>query len=245
MTEISTIALEKNKNNKGCTVCCQSCSISELCLPFSLNHSELDKLDNIIERKKPVHKNEILFKQGDMLGSIYAVRTGTLKSYKITENGEEQITAFHLPGDLVGFSGIFGEQHNHTTSALETAMVCEVPFNDLNFLLGEVPRVRYQVLRLMSKEIKNEQDLVLLSRLNAEEKISAFLLNLSKRFERHGFDPFNFRLSMSRSDIANYLGITIETVSRLLRKFHNDEILEVNNKQIIIKDIEKLKNIKG
>ncbi len=90
----------------GCAIHCQDCSISQLCIPFTLNEHELDQLDNIIERKKPIQKGQTLFKAGDELKSLYAIRSGTIKSYTITEQGDEQITGFHLAGDLVGFDAI-------------------------------------------------------------------------------------------------------------------------------------------
>ncbi|HHF3724691.1 TPA: fumarate/nitrate reduction transcriptional regulator Fnr, partial [Haemophilus influenzae] len=146
----------------GCAIHCQDCSISQLCIPFTLNEQELDQLDNIIERKKPIQKSQVLFKAGDSLNSIYAIRSGTIKSYTISESGEEQITSFHLPGDLVGFDAITQMQHPSFAQALETAMVCEIPFDILDDLAGKMPKLRQQILRLMSSEIKSDQEMILL-----------------------------------------------------------------------------------
>ncbi len=118
----------------GCAIHCQDCSISQLCIPFTLNAHELDQLDNIIERKKPIQKGQTLFKAGDELKSLYAIRSGTIKSYTITEQGDEQITGFHLAGDLVGFDAIGGLKHPSFAQALETSMVCEIPFETLDDL---------------------------------------------------------------------------------------------------------------
>lgn len=130
--------------------------------PFTLNEHELDQLDNIIERKKPIQKGQTLFKAGDELKSLYAIRSGTIKSYTITEQGDEQITGFHLAGDLVGFDAIGSGHHPSFAQALETSMVCEIPFETLDDLSGKMPNLRQQMMRLMSGEIKGDQDMILL-----------------------------------------------------------------------------------
>lgn len=129
--------LGKRVQSGGCAIHCQDCSISQLCIPFSLNDNELDQLDNIIERKKPIQKGEALFKAGDELRSLYAIRSGTIKSYTITEQGDEQITGFHLAGDLIGFDAIHKQHHPSFAQALETSMVCEIPFEILDDLSGD------------------------------------------------------------------------------------------------------------
>lgn len=124
---MSDNSANKRIQSGGCAIHCQDCSISQLCIPFTLNDSELDQLDEIIERKKPIQKGQELFKAGDELKCLYAIRSGTIKSYTITEQGDEQITAFHLAGDLVGFDAITEAQHPSFAQALETSMVCEIP----------------------------------------------------------------------------------------------------------------------
>ena len=111
---------------------CQNCSISQLCIPYSLNDSELDSLDQIIERKKPFQKNDEIFKAGDKVKALYAIRSGSVKSYTITEQGDEQITGFHLAGDLIGFDALNTGVHPSFSQALETSMVCEIHYNTLD-----------------------------------------------------------------------------------------------------------------
>ncbi|MFZ7128771.1 FNR family transcription factor [Avibacterium avium] len=230
----------------GCTIHCQDCSISQLCIPFTLNQQELDQLDNIIERKKPIQKSQILFKAGDPLNSLYAIRSGTIKSYTISESGEEQITSFHLPGDLVGFDAITNMQHPSFAQALETAMVCEIPFDILDDLSGKMPKLRQQIMRLMSSEIKSDQEMILLlSKMNAEERLAAFLHNLSARYSARGFSAKEFRLTMTRGDIGNYLGLTVETISRLLGRFQKTGMLTVQGKYITINDMAELSTLAG
>ncbi|WP_063656279.1 FNR family transcription factor [Candidatus Arsenophonus triatominarum] len=230
----------------GCAIHCQDCSISQLCIPFTLNEHELDQLDNIIERKKPIQKGQTLFKAGDELKSLYAIRSGTIKSYTITEEGDEQITGFHLAGDLVGFDAIINNQHLSFTQALETSMVCEIPFETLDDLSGKMPNLRQQIMKLMSSEIKDDQEMILLlSKKNAEERLAAFIYNLSRRFAQRGFSAKEFRLTMTRDDIGNYLGLTVETISRLLGRFQKNNTLSVKGKYITINDMYKLTEIAG
>ena len=221
----------KPQGRTGCTIHCQNCSISQLCLPFTLSEHELTQLDNIIERKKPVQKSQIIFQSGDELRSIYALRSGTLKSYTLSENGEEQITAFHLPGDLIGFDAIMNMKHIGFAQALETAMICEIPFDILDDLAGKMPKIRHQIMRLMS---------LLLSKMSAEEKLAAFLYNLSQRYAARGFSAREFRLTMTRGDIGNYLGLTIETISRLLGRFQKSGMITVQGKYITINQMDVL-----
>ena len=243
---ISDKPAEKRVQSGNCSIHCQDCSISQLCIPFTLNESELDQLDQIIERKKPIQKGQELFKAGDELKSLYAIRSGTVKSYTITEQGDEQITAFHLTGDLVGFDAITGDKHPSFAQALETSMVCEIPYETLDDLSGKMPKLRQQIMRLMSNEIKDDQEMILLlSKKNAEERLGAFLFNLSTRFSQRGFSPREFRLTMTRGDIGNYLGLTVETISRLLGRFQKSGILSVKGKYITILDHDALMELAG
>ncbi|SET29921.1 fumarate/nitrate reduction transcriptional regulator Fnr [Thorsellia anophelis] len=236
MTNRSPHVIQKFSNNRS-SIHCQNCSISQLCLPFTLSNIELEQLDKIIERKKPIQKGQTLFNAGETLNSLFAIRAGTMKTYTITENGEEQITGFHLPGDLVGFDAIVSKEHPSFAQALETSMVCEIPYDVLDELSGKMPKLRQQIMRLMSCEIKSDQDvLLLLSQKNAEQRLAAFILNLSKRFSDRGLSSKEFRLSMTRGEIANYLGLTVETVSRLFGRLQTNELLLVKGKFIEIID---------
>lgn len=233
--------LSKKTVSKNCAIRCQDCSISQLCIPVSLNSEEMGKLDDIIERKKPLHKGDFLFEAGQPLRSIYAVRSGSFKSYTLTESGEEQITGFHLAGDIVGFDGISTMSHSSYAQAMETAMVCEIPFTTLDDLSGKLPKLRHQVMRMMSNEINYDQEMLLmLNKKTAEERLAAFLANLSTRFGERGFSKKEFRLTMTRGEIGNYLGLTVETISRLLSRFQKAEIIKVEGKFITIVNTDEL-----
>lgn len=220
---------------------CQNCSISELCLPFSLNNQELDTLDKIIDRKRPIHKGDKIFHDGQEMHALFAIRSGTFKTFTVNEQGEEQITGFHLAGDLLGFDAIASNQHPSFAQALETAMVCEIPYQNLDSLSNTMPALKKQILRLMSNEIRIDQNmLTLLNRKNAEQRVATFLTSLSSRYQARGLSPKEFRLTMTRSDIGNYIGLTVETISRLLNRFHKNSIIHIDGKLIRILDIEKL-----
>lgn len=232
-------------NNKSCAdqqhIHCQNCSISELCLPFSLNNQELETLDNIIDRKLPIQKGEQLFNDGQPMQALYAVRSGTFKTYTINKQGEEQITGFHLAGDLLGFDAIANAEHPSFAKALETSMVCEIPYNTLDNLSNSMPKLKKQILRMMSAEIREDHAmLTLLNRKNAEQRLATFFSTLSSRYHARGLSASEFRLSMTRSDIGNYIGLTVETISRLLNRFDKNGLIAVNGKLITIVNIEKL-----
>ncbi|MBQ4860096.1 FNR family transcription factor [Pseudoalteromonas sp. MMG013] len=231
----------QQRSKSQCTISCNDCSISQLCLPFTLNGSEMDKLDEIIERKKPLHKGDYLFESGAKLNSIFAVRSGSFKSYTLSEQGDEQITGFHLAGDLVGFDAINKMQHQSFAQALETSMVCEIPFDTLDELAGKLPKLRQQIMRLMSNEINYDQEmLLLLNKKTAEERLATFIYNLSNRFGERGFSRKEFRFTMTRGEIGNYLGLTVETISRLLSRFQKANLIKVEGKFITILNIPEL-----
>ena len=220
---------------------CQNCSISELCLPFSLDDKELTSLDNIIDRKRPIHKGDKIFHDGEEMHALFAIRSGTFKTYTVNEEGEEQIAGFHLAGDLLGFDAIANNEHPSFAQALETAMVCEIPYQNLDTLSDTMPKLKKQVLRLMSNEIKTDQNmLTLLNKKNAEQRVATFLYTLSSRYHARGLSSKEFRLTMTRSDIGNYIGLTVETISRLLNRFHKNQIIHVEGKLIKILDIDTL-----
>jgi CRP/FNR family transcriptional regulator len=218
---------------------CQSCTFSHLCLPVSLNKDELESLDDIIERKRPFHKHDKLVNAGDKFTSLYAVRSGSFKSYISDKNGVEQVTGFHFPGDLIGFDALRDEVHQSYTQALETAMVCELPYDTLEEVSSTYPKLRQQIMRFMSSEIKNDHDLImLLSKRSAEEKLLHFINHLSLRFDERGYSAKQFNLSMTRNEIGNYLGLTVETISRLLTRFQKENLIKVDGKLITITDFD-------
>lgn len=227
-------------------VACQECSLNSLCLPLGLDRDELELLDGIIDRKSPVNRGDHLFQIGDDFHAVYAVRSGSLKSYATTENGQEQIIGFHFPGELVGLDAIAEGFHPLAVKALETTSICAIPFDPLNNLSGELPKLRSQLLKIMSREISHdEQNMIILGQKSADEKLATFLIGLSNRFALRGFSATEFNLSMSRGDIGNYLGLALETVSRLFTRFQQDGLIRVERKFIEILKFDQLNSLAG
>src|SRR5690554_1384274 len=220
---------------------CMTCSLSSLCLPLSLNLEDIDQLDNIIKRRQPLKKGEHLFRQGDAFDSVYAVRSGSLKNYIMTNDGEEQITNFQLPSEVGGLDGIDCVSYPVSAKALETTTVCEIPYSRLQELSNSLPDLRRQIFSCMSKELREDkQMMLLLSKKSAEERVATFLANLSARFKRRGYSPYTFRLPMSRNEIGNYLGLAVETVSRVFTRFQSTKMIAVNGKEVHITDRQQL-----
>lgn len=221
---------------------CESCSLYDLCLPMGLEEGDLDQLDKVIKRRRPVEKNKELFRIGESMKSVYAVRSGSFKTYTTCTDGTEQVIGFHLPGELLGLDAISSEEHICTAKALETASVCEIPFDRLEQLTMEIPGLQHQLLSLMSQEIRQDQSLMLLlAQMPAETRLATFLIGMAQRFKARGYSEHEFNLSMSRSDIANMLGMAVETISRLFSHFQDDGLLKVDRKHITILDMDGLK----
>jgi len=236
-----TRKLESVVSLKDIRVACKACSLKEICLPVGIDKNDLESLDAIIDRKRPLTRGEHLFRVGDSFQSIYAVRSGSLKTYTTSESGQEQVMGFQLPGELVGLDAIAENHHPLAAKALETTSICEIPFTELESLSTKLDGLQHQLLRVMSQEIRDdEQNMVILGQKSAEQRLAAFLISISNRFRRRGFSATQFNLSMSRSDIGNYLGLALETVSRLFTRFQNEGLLHVDRKHIELLDREKL-----
>jgi len=239
-------AASNPKISRGAQPHCQTCALNALCLPLSLNDTDMDRLDEIIRRGRPIQKGALLFQQGEPFQSVYAVRTGALKTFTLTASGEEQITGFHLASELVGLSGYDSGTYPLTAKALETTTVCEIPIAQLDQLSNELPELRRQIMRTMSGEIRHDQSMMmLLSKKNAEERIASFLVDVSQRFARRGFSHTQFRLSMSRVDISNYLGLAVETVSRVFTRFQKIGLIETQGKEMTLTDSNTLYAMAG
>jgi len=227
-------------------VSCSNCRLGSLCLPIAVGSEDIARIDNIINRTRPIDKGGHIFNQGDDFKSVYAVRSGAIKTYSISSSGKEQINGFYLPGEIFGMDGISDFSHMSSAIAIERSSVCEIPYGALGQLSGELPSLQRHFMQLMSREIANDQQLIsLLGKNSAEERIAALLISISTRNARRGFSAFEFRLPMSRTDIANDLGLTIETVSRILSKLGKQGIIELNNKELRINDMEALRQHAG
>ncbi len=225
-------------------VSCGDCRLNSICLPISMHIEDIDRVNEIIQRGRPLQKGDYLYRSGDPFQSVFAVRSGTIKAINITNDGQEQVTGFYLPGEIVGLDGLAEDNHTNSAIALETAAVCEIPFSNLEELSLKIPTLQRHFFQLMSREITSDQKLItMLSKNSADERVAALLLSISTRNHRRHLSATDFRLPMSRSDIGNYLGLTIETVSRVLSRFQKNDLLSVDKKDITILDMDGLRAI--
>jgi len=225
-------------------ISCGNCRLGSICLPLALGSDEVIKLDEIVQRGRPLQKSEHLYRDGDEFTSVYAVRSGTIKAYKITGDGQEQVTGFYFPGEIIGMDGIGMGKYANSAKALETSAVCEIPFHRLEELSTLIPSMQRHFFQLMSQEITSDQQLItLLSKNSAEERVAALLLSISARNARRKLSETSFRLPMSRTDIGNFLGLTVETVSRVISRFNKQGLIAVDSKEVNLLDLPALKAI--
>lgn len=230
-------------NSHGAHNSCSSCGLHQLCLPMGLDESDMQRLDKIIGRRK-VPRDSHLYRIGDRFSALYAVRVGHFKTYRANLNGDRQVIGFQMNGELLGMDAIGTEQHQCDAIALEDSEICEIPFARLEELFIEIPTLLRHYHRIMSQEITREQSvIVLLGNMRAEQRIAAFLVNLSSRYFARGYSANRFLLRMTREDIGNYLGLTIESVSRLISKLRKDGLLKVNNRELEVVDLPALKRL--
>lgn len=225
-------------------VSCSGCRLSTICIPIALQASEIDRLDAIVQRGRPLRKGEYVYRQGESFRSVYAVRAGTLKAYTTADNGEEQITGFYLPGEIFGLDGLAADRHISAAVALETAAICEIPFERLSELSARIPSLQRHFFQLLSSEIAQDQRMIaMLGKHSAEQRVAALLLSISARNARRRLSGTAFRLPMSRSDIANYLGLTIETVSRIFSRLQKTGLLAAEQREIELLQFEQLREL--
>jgi len=218
---------------------CATCNLREVCLPCGLASSDMARLDEVVYTRKRVKRGETLYRCGEAFESLYAVRSGFLKSSVVLEDGRDQVTGFHMAGEIVGMDGIGTERHAADVIALEDSEVCVIPYARL-----EEFGLERQLHKVMSRELVRDQGvMMLLGTMRAEERLAAFLLNLSQRFVARGYSPNEFHLRMTRDEIGSYLGLSLETVSRLFSRFQADELIAVQQKHIRILDTAGLRAV--
>lgn len=237
---INSFSLFSEKNNG-----CKGCGMASICpLSSSLKGRELDVLSDIVRRRHPLKKGDYIFRQHDDFKSLFAIRTGVVKTFELSDSGEEQIIGFHLPSELIGISGVSGDRYPISAQALETTTCCEIPFARLDEAAARLPKLRKRLIGAMGTAIKADQKLIwMLSKDTAEARLAKFLISLSARFDARGFSARRMRLSMLRSEIGNYLGLALETVSRSLSRLQNKNFITVEGREVVILDYEGLRSI--
>ena len=228
-------------NAKQIKVACSNCNLRELCMPMGLNHEEMLKLDELVFSRKRVPRGQALYRSGDHFSALYAVRTGVFKTTVSNEEGRDHVTGFQMAGEIMGLDGMASDRYSCDAIALEDAEVCIMPFSKIEDLSREIKALQTHLHRIMSREIVRDQNIMLLlGTMRAEERLAAFLVNLGQRLQARGFSSTDMVLRMTREEIGSYLGLKLETVSRTFSKFVEDGLITVKQKIIHIIDAERL-----
>ena len=223
---------------------CSQCNLRELCLPFGLDPRDVDQLDELVGSRRKIKRQQHLYRSGEVFEAIYAIRAGSFKTDVILEDGRDQVTGFQMTGEVLGLDGISTEHHSCNAIALEDSEVCVIPFSRLEELSRQVESLQHQIHKIMSREIVRDHGvMMLLGSMRAEERLAAFLLNMSQRFTARGFSPSEFHLRMTRDEIGSYLGLKLETVSRAFSRFQEEGLVAVQQKHIRILDTPGLKRL--
>ncbi len=223
---------------------CAECSLQSLCLPAGVDARDLGQLEAVVRPRKPLAKGESLFRAGDPLRAVYVASEGAFKTVVVNEAGEEHVLGFHLPGELFGLDAVGSGRHRCEAVALETANVCDLSFANLAEVAAQVPSLQRQLLRVMGQSADRDHDHVeVLSRRQASDRVAVFLHSLSGRYQRIGMSPDEFRLPMTRDEIARYLGLVLETVSRGFSRLQDEGLIEVRGRRVRICKPEALQAI--
>jgi CRP/FNR family transcriptional regulator len=223
---------------------CSSCNLRELCMPVGLSPQQLESLDELVYARKTVRRGESLFRAGDAFRSLYAIRSGFFKTRIAGSDGLDQIAGFHMTGEMLGIDGVGTDRHACDAVALEDSELCVIPYAALGDLSRRLEPLHRHFHKVMGREIVRDHGaMLMLGSMRANEKLAVFLLDLSQRFAARGFSPSEFMLRMTRGEIASFLGLKLETVSRLFSKFRDDGLLEVRQKHVRIRDIRGLQEL--
>lgn len=225
---------------------CSNCNLRELCLPVGLSIGEMQQVDDICHLKRGYARGDYLYRSSDKFQSLYAIRGGSFKTQVLHEDGREQVTGFQMTGEIIGLDAICTDHHTCDAVAMESSEVCELPFDKLEVLSRKLPSLQRHLHKIMSREIVRDQGIMLLLGLmRAEERLAAFLLNLSQRFAARGYSPTQFQLRMSRQEIGSYLGLKLETVSRAFSNFQDSGLISVKTRSVELLDLPGLHALVG
>lgn len=229
LNEACTLSLQELKKN------CSNCNLKDLCMPVGLKPEELTKLDELVSLRKKVGRGENLFRTGEHFTSLFAVKTGTFKTLVNNQDGTDQVIGFQMTGELLGLDGLGTGQHMCDAVALEDSEVCTIPYSRLDEFAQQFHALQMHFHRIMSREIVKDQNaMLLLGSMRAEQRLSAFLVNLAERQKARGFSSRDMVLRMTREEIGSYLGMKIETVSRTLSKLQKDSLIKIDQKNLTI-----------
>ncbi|AZO82525.1 Crp/Fnr family transcriptional regulator [Stutzerimonas stutzeri] len=231
----------QNQNLKSA---CSNCSVLELCLPLGLTGKEIERLDTLIVQRFKVKKGATLYRAGDPLRSLYAVRIGSFKTSVLSVDGREQVTGFQIPGEMLGLDAISTDLHACNAVALEDSEVCPIHFAHLEKLARELPSLQHNLNKILSREIVRDHDmLMMLGNMNSDERLAAFLLNWSQRLNTRGYSSTSFVLKMRREEIGSYLGLRLETICRGIAHLRDQGLVEINGRDVKILNMDGLKQL--
>ena len=234
------------RDSDAAAVSCSKCSLRGVCLPSGLSAEATSHVAQLARLKRTIVRGQTLYRAGDVFESLYAVRSGALKSVGFSSNGIEKVTGLHLPGEVIGLEAISTRRHRYDAIALEDSEVCVIPFAQLTQLATRFPELQAQLLRIVSADISRDQGLMLLlGSLDAEQRLAAFLLSLSKRYRNLGYSSTRFSLRMTREEIGSYLGLTLETVSRVMSRFNREGLIKARKREIELTDHQALQDKVG
>jgi CRP/FNR family transcriptional regulator len=222
---------------------CSTCAFSHACLSQGMDKSQLMDLHMLVEHIGPLHAGDHVFREGDPFEAIAAVRAGTVKTYTIDRDGREHVLGFHLPGELIGLNAIAEDRFPCNAIALDTVTLCRFSFPKISVLAARLPRLQQTLFQLLSRDIGTAS--MLAGDWSADERMAAFLVRLSRRLAARGFSAERFQLTMSRTDIANYLRLAPETVSRVLKRFNDEGLIQVDRREVELADRKRLEGIAG
>jgi len=222
---------------------CSTCAFSQACLDAGMDKASLGELHVLVEHVGPFHSGECIFREGDRFEAIAAVRAGTVKTRTIDRDRREHVLGFHLPGEVIGLDAIDGERYPCDAVALDTVMLCRFSFPKISVLATRVPGLQRQLFRLLSRDIGRAA--LLAGDWSADQRMAAFLIGVSRRLAARGFSPRRFQLTMGRGDIANYLRLAPETVSRVLKRFQHDGLIKVDRREVELTALPALESVAG
>ena len=216
---------------------CSACSVRSLCLPFGLDEHGLRKLDEIIHVRMRVRRKDTLYRPGERFGALYAIRLGTFKTTVLAEDGREQVVGYHMAGEIMGLDGIGDDRMTCEAMALEDSEVCVVPWKELDRLSADLPGLRHNFLRAVSRNLSREWTMMLmLGSRTAGERLALFLVDIAERYQARGYSSREFVLRMTREEIASYLGLKLETVSRVFSSLQERGFIQVQGRAVKLLD---------
>lgn len=220
---------------------CSTCAFSSACHSEGYSKTALEELHVLVEHIGPFHEGDHIFREGDDFNAIAAVRGGTVKTYVVDTEGNEQVLGFFLPGEVIGLNAIHHAKYPCNAVALDTVMLCRFSFPKMALLATKMPGLQAQLFRLLSQDIGKAA--LLAGDYSADQRMAAFLVAMSRRYAARGFSATRFHLTMSRTDMANYLRLAPETVSRVLRRFQTDGLIAVERREIELTQREQLEQL--